>query len=322
MMAEYMAKTAAFQAVGIGEYQAKLALSVLKAVINRLSATPGQRSIVLASPGFFISGMHRQDETDVMDRAIRAKVLINSLNGRGLWAPSLSSILYEAQSNSADSYVLGDLAAGTGGALFQNNNDLALGFRRLAAPPEFVYLLGFSPQDLKLDGSFHTLKVSLRDSKRLTWQVRRGYYAPRQALDPAEKSEEEIRSAVFSREEMLDIPLNIETHFSKPAEAKARLDVLAKLDVRHLPYRRVDDRNVDTLTMVSTVFDRDGNVAGTMEKRVEMSLRDETLASQLNEGLTLKSNFDLAPGNYGIRVVVRDEEGSLMAARNGVVEIP
>jgi hypothetical protein len=229
---------------------------------------------------------------------------------------------YEQGSDLANTSTLGELADGTGGLHFQNNNDLALGFRRLAAPPEFVYLLGFSPQNLKLDGSFHALKVSLRDSKGLTWQARRGYYAPRHAADPAEQSKEEIREAVFSRDEMLDIPLNIETQFFKPTEANAKLAVLAKLDVRRLPFRKAEDRNNDTLMIVSSVFDRNGNLIGAIEKRVEMRLRDETLAGRLDRGITLKSNFDLTPGNYAIRVVVRDEEGALMAARNGVVEIP
>jgi hypothetical protein len=31
----------------------------------------------------------------------------------------------------------------TGGLLFQNNNDLAAGFDRISAAPEFSYVLGF-----------------------------------------------------------------------------------------------------------------------------------------------------------------------------------
>jgi len=39
-------------------------------------------------------------------------------------------------------------------------------------------------------------------------------------------------------------------------------------------------------------------------------------------GITLKSNFDLMPGIYSIRLVVRDTEGQMMTARNGAVRIP
>ena len=335
--AEAMARSSASRTLAAGDSDSLLALRVLKDVVQRLSATPGQRSIVLVSPGFLFSSHLRPDEVDVMDRAIHANVTISTLDARGFYAPmpggditergynnavAIARDMYRRESELASSDTLGELADGTGGTLFHNNNDLAQGFRRLAAPPEYVYLLGFSPQNLKLDGSFHSLKVGLRSKNGFTWQARRGYYAPRHAVDPAEQSKEEIREAVFSREEMLDIPLNIETQFFKTNDVNVKLSVLAKVDVKHLPFRKADDRNNDTLTVVSGVFDRNGNLIGAIEKRVEMRLKDETIEKRLGSGVTLKSTFDLTPGSYAIRVVIRDEEGALMAARNSVVEIP
>ena len=73
------------------------------------------------------------------------------------------------------SEVLADLAYGTGGTFFHNNNDMNEGFRRTADAPEYVYVLGFSPQ--KLDGKFHKLKVKLKGPERLNVQARQGYYA-------------------------------------------------------------------------------------------------------------------------------------------------
>ena len=46
-----------------------------------------------------------------------------------------------------DANILAEMADATGGTFFHNNNDLEAGFRRLAAVPEFSYLLGFSPQE-------------------------------------------------------------------------------------------------------------------------------------------------------------------------------
>jgi hypothetical protein len=55
---------------------------------------------------------------------------------------------------------------------------------------------------------------------------------------------------------------------------------------------------------------------------VEMRLRDETLENRLGWGLIVRTSFDVKPGSYRIRLVVRDGEGQLMAAENGAVEIP
>jgi VWFA-related protein len=80
----------------------------------------------------------------------------------------------------AQSDVMAELAYGTGGTFFHNNNDVNEGFRRTADAPEYMYVLGFSPQ--KLDGKFHKLKVTLSAegksvAGKLTVQARQGYYA-------------------------------------------------------------------------------------------------------------------------------------------------
>ena len=76
---------------------------------------------------------------------------------------------------------MANLAYATGGTFFHNNNDLDEGFRRTADAPEYIYVLGFSPQ--KLDGKFHKLKVTVMAQAgsgapgKLTVQARQGYYA-------------------------------------------------------------------------------------------------------------------------------------------------
>jgi hypothetical protein len=53
-----------------------------------------------------------------------------------------------------------------------------------------------------------------------------------------------------------------------------------------------------------------------------MRLKDDTLATKINSGISVRSDFKVGPGTYVIRLVVRDAEGQMMAARNGAVEIP
>lgn len=53
-----------------------------------------------------------------------------------------------------------------------------------------------------------------------------------------------------------------------------------------------------------------------------MRWKDATLDSKLGSGITLKTNFDVKPGSYLVRLVVRDREGQMMSAENGAIEIP
>ncbi len=59
--------------------------------------------------------------------------------------------------------ILAELANGTGGTFFHNDNDLKRGLNLIAARPEYVYVLGFSPQELKYDGAYHGLKVTVKN---------------------------------------------------------------------------------------------------------------------------------------------------------------
>jgi VWFA-related protein len=151
---------------------------------------PGQRTIVLVSPGFLaLTPDLLEGVTALVEGAVRAGIVINSLDPHGRHDLGVYGKFSLRGQNSfllasAEAQALGDVMAefssGTGGILFHNNNnDLDEGFRRTAAAPEFVYVLGFSPQ--KLDGKFHKLKVTLSGAGKIDVQARLGYYAPKPA---------------------------------------------------------------------------------------------------------------------------------------------
>ena len=334
-IAQSIAQSTARSVLALGERDTNLALGVLKNTVRRISIMPGQRSIVLVSPGFLLPFGSRGDETQILDNAIRSNVIISALDARGLYTltPDISQPMtnsatlpmkfgYLRDAAFAEADILAELAHGTGGSFFQNNNDLVEGFKRVASAPEYVYLLGFSPQNLKLDGSLHSLKVTLKDGHGLAVQARRSYTAPKHVEDPKEEIKQEIEAALFSREELHDFPMELHTQFFKTNDVDAKLSVLARLDVRQLHFRKADGRNRDELRVVAGLFDRNGNYLEARESVVEMRLLDATLETKLHSGINVKSSFDVKPGSYIIRLVVRDAEGQMMAATNGAVEIP
>ena len=333
--AQKMAEGAASQELNLGDHETRLAMGVIKELVRRMAAMPGQRSIILVSNGFVTLPEHSIEKTEIMDRAIRSSVLINSLDARGLYTdtPDITRsgtnyrtemVLHqmERETNRAQADVMAELAAGTGATFFQNNNDLDAGFARLVSAPEYYYLLAFSPQNLKMDGSFHALKVTLKNVKDVSASARTGYYAPKHLENAIETAKREIEEALFSREEMNDIPVELHTQFFKSGEDTARVALVIKVDVKHLKFRKEADRNCNELTVVAGLFDRNGVYSTGNQKKIEMRLLDETVEKRLGGGLTIRSSFDVKPGAYSVRLVVRDAEGQLMSAQNGAVEIP
>ena len=200
---------------------------------------------------------------------------------------------------------------------------LPICFRRTAGAPETYYLLGFSPQNLKLDGSFHTIKVTLKTpGAHYDLQARRGFYAPKHIDNEAENTKAEIEEALFSREDLRELPIALHTQFFKGNDGKATVTVLAHLDVKKFRYKKEEGRNKNVITVVAALFDSNGNVVEATEKVLTMQLKDETLASnKIDNGLTIRSQFNVKPGRYLVRLVVRDNEGQMLSAQNSAVEI-
>jgi len=178
--AQHLAAAKALEVLNAGNVESRNALAVLRSVVRRTESMPGQRSIVLVSPGFLaLTPDMQQDMMEIVDGAAGSGIIINTLDAGGLLgagsAGSVGAAQFDTAEAQARSDVMTEFASGTGGIFFHSNNDLDEGFRRTAAAPEFLYVLGFSPQ--KLDGKFHKLKVSLNSAGRFDVQARLGYYA-------------------------------------------------------------------------------------------------------------------------------------------------
>jgi VWFA-related protein len=335
--AQSLAQAAAYRAISLGDTETEYAYRHLEEVVRRLANMPGQRVLVLVSPGF-LSTTLQFEASEMVDRATRGNIVINTIDARGLYTPDVGGDIadpprdtfrtagykttYRVSAQLAQEDVLAQLADGTGGKFFHNRNDVDEAMREAGAAPEISYLLGFSPQNLKIDGRFHALKVALTSKEKFDIQARHGYFAPKTVNDPAEATKQEMQEALFSQEEIRDLPVELQTQFFKKDEAQARLAVLAHFDVKGIHFQKVQGRNNDQLTIISGIFDENGNFVTGLSKVVEMKLLDTTYTRLSHSGFTVKTSFDVKPGTYLVRLVVRDAMGAQMAARNGAVVIP
>jgi hypothetical protein len=333
-----IARSAARSVVSANEYASRITLIALRELARRMSLLAGQRNVILVSPGFYITDSLGFEEANTTDRAIRSNVVVSALNARGLdlqgilpdidkpKVPSPEALRLKAMFAHSeailDSGTLASLTDGTGGTYIENSNDYAGGFLRLARAPEYRYTLGFAPQNLKLDGSFHSLKVKLASGGKLNVRARPGYWAPKHSDDAEEAAKQEVENAVFSREEIRDFPVDLSTEVEKKEGKGTTLTVLANVDMKQVSFHKADGRNRNELTMVSALFEHNGNFVLGFRKVFQLRLMDATMQKLTAiSAVTLKMSFDVQPGSYQVRMVVRDSEGRQLTARNGIVEI-
>lgn len=190
-LAERLAESAAEREFAMGEQDNRVSFASLREVVNRTAALPGLSTLILVSPGFFtLTAQAKHELSQVIDIAAVSNITINALDARGLYTTELKASERGATSTNTNQLrsqyrrvsmplgedVMAALANGTGGTYVHNTNDLESGLKDLTSAPEYMYLLEFHAKNLKRNGSYHSLKVTVaRDGVRI--YARQGYFA-------------------------------------------------------------------------------------------------------------------------------------------------
>jgi VWFA-related protein len=191
---ETLTKNAAMIALQEGDQDAIQTINFVRDVVHTISALPGQRTLILISPGFLsLSPESMATESQLLNLAVGDEVTISTLDARGLYSAMLpasqgggksiqslvtgQNLQDRSDSMRQNKQVMAELADGTGGTFFRNNNDLQGGMKALVAGPEYKYLLELPLNDVKQNGTYHALKVEV-DRKDVKIQAREGYFAP------------------------------------------------------------------------------------------------------------------------------------------------
>jgi VWFA-related protein len=192
-VAETLAQNAASETLHVGDQDVRQTLGFIREIVRKMGTMPGQRTLILISPGFLTVAPEAMiGKSEVLDIAARSNVTINAMDARGLYTTTVDASEQNRGSASAErdaaqyrgyaltlnEDVMAELAGGTGGTFFHNSNDLEGGLQRLTVVPEWVYVLEFSPTGVKLDGSYHPLRVSVK-GEGLKIEARQGYFASR-----------------------------------------------------------------------------------------------------------------------------------------------
>lgn len=323
-------------------------------IVRKLERMPGQRVLVFVSPGFLVGLGVFENSWEWVEKAVRSGVVVNTIDARGLYTPQgLPEIdapprqspcltqfcatvsgagdpaidyqglegQYRMQTQFEQGQVLAGMAASTGGTYFHNRNDLDVGLGQALASPAVTYLLGFRPHEANSDGKFHKLKVEVAN-RSYKIQARSGYFARKKLDDPEEEAKQEVREMLFSGEEIITLPVQVNTQFFNIDAASTQLTVLTHLDINGIRFRKVEGRNRNNVVMATGVFDQNGLLVDGQMKEVALRLQDSTVQRLRHKGLTFRTVFKVRPGTYIVRSVLRGSEGDQLTARNVTTEIP
>jgi VWFA-related protein len=318
----------------------RITLQVLQRVLLSLATTKGRKSLVLVSEGF-IYDPNLDEFKQVVQASRRANVAIYFLDTRGLEG---TSTYFTAEFGPAlDTRDIGaafaetleasegseSLAADSGGFSVKNTNDLANGVKRIADESRNYYLLGYHPTNAAADGRFRKIEVKLA-RKGFKVRARKGYYASlpggKSTVDNKKVAggDPDIQAALDSPYEEAAIPLRMTSYvYDETLLGKARVVVAAEVDMHDFAFEEKDGRFVGTLEALMIVAHREtGEYFRPPDQKVEMKVLPATREKLLAGGYPISHEFDLAPGGYQAKVVVRDKNRGAIGTVIHEFEVP
>jgi VWFA-related protein len=195
------------------------------------------------------------------------------------------------------------LAEMTGGQAYYNSNDGAGLFRRAADDSGQYYLLAYYTKDTGKPG-WRKLNVKVeRDGVKV--RARSGFFFSNAATesDAARQSEEIM--AMTSDLSFSTLPIQGQWDKPQPAGDKRKVRFLLSVPPG-VPFIDADNQNQLNFDFRVVATDANGKVAATIGQRLQTNLPADEAEKIRKAGLDYANELTLAPGQYKVHFVIRD----------------
>ncbi len=336
-------------------------LESLNSLARALAGYPGRKNLIWVSEAFpltilpetklgAISARAQRSYSlplaKVADALINAQVAVYAVDVRGVTTNTIyepenitdpygarytsQSVLNKELSHDANVSVathntMTELSDQTGGRAFYNNNDFQKLVLKSMEDGSSYYTLAYYPEDKKWDGKFRKIQVKV-DRPGITLRYRLGYYA----AEPASyaKLDSDSRARDFGQALNPDFPastaLLFEAGVLPPSEKTGnKVVVNFAIDPHALAFDKGDDGlQHATVDCAVEVYSEKGKPLKTEAGTINADLKPDIYDRVMQSHLPCRQSFELAPGNYFLRLGVRDDRTGLIGSTNAKITVP
>ena len=210
-------------------------------------------------------------------------------------------------------------AAATGGRAYFNSNDLVKGFRDAVRDSAQYYMIGYYLDRSNTKPGWRKLAVKVK-REHVEVRARSGFFVTNATANPEISHDADIASALKSP---LDYTaLSLAAHWDDVAASKEP----GKKSIRFIVHVDPDPNLIDAaddnhvvLEFVASAMTPAGEKAGAPTgKKYDIHPKADALATIQQKGISYRGALELAPGEYNVRIVVRDG----LSGRIGSVAAP
>jgi VWFA-related protein len=313
-------------------------LFALKAISQSLAKINEKKSLLYFSGGISRDGIENEASLrSAINAAVRADLAIYSVDARGLQAVTplgdASTWSYRGSSgyngaaltknmnaNFDSQEVMATLSSDTGGKAFLDSNDFAPAFAQVQKDNSAYYAIGFHSTNTARDGKYRKLTFKI-DRPGVKLEYRPGYYAPADfSHSGKEDREQELEDQLASDLPATDMAVYMDAMYFRLDENRFFMPVSLVVPGSQIPFVKGGDKDKATLDVIGAVIDESQRPVGRVRDTVKLNLDPSLQARQKNIQYT--TSFNLPPGKYQLKFVVRENQTGRMGSFIADVTLP
>ena len=319
-------------------FSADRKLLALQSILQAMGKIPQKKSLIYFSNGISQSGVDNQSALRAATAAaVKANVSIYPVDVRGLTAfppggqaqsaslhgqsaYSGASVLNDLNGNAASQETLYTLAADTGGKAFMDTNDLSGVFRQVQKDTSAYYVLGYTSTNHLKDGHFRRLKVQVNRAD-VKLEYRSGYYADRDFVHMKQADrEQQLDDELVAELPQTDLAVYAGTAYFRQDDSHYYLGVSLVVPGSQIPFVQEKDKDNATIDIIGQVQEGGKFAVGRLRDTVKLAVDSAQQVRRKN--VQYNTGFVLAPGNYHLKFIVRENRTGRMGSFETDVRIP
>ena len=320
-------------------------LAALETAVRMLGSLNEKKALVYFASGMTRNGVDNQAQLQsTINAAVRANVAFYPIDARGLVAnaplgdatkgsPGGQGMYSGSSARTAQSKFQGQqetlytLASDTGGKALLDNNDLSMGLVQAQKDIASYYIIGYYSTNDALDGHFRRIKISVNNkataAKIAKLDYRQGYFAGKQFNKFSDTDKErQLAEALLLGDPITDMSLAMEVDYFRLARDRYFVPLAVKIPGSEIELARHGGAESTRLDFIGQVKDAKGAVVGNVRDNIEVKLQGETAQQLAKTTLAYDTGFSLAPGNYTVKFLARENETGKMGTFETKFTVP
>ncbi|HEY4878358.1 MAG TPA: VWA domain-containing protein [Candidatus Acidoferrales bacterium] len=317
-------------------------LAAVEGLANVLSGIPGRKALVEFTGGITQTGEENRTQLRAAtDAANRADVSIYSIDSRGLLAAppggdattnaatgtsmfTGASVFHQTDQREDSRDTLATLSTDTGGKAFFDLGDLSEALPKIQQDNGGYYLVGYNlGADVKRDGRWRTIHVKV-NVPGAHIRYRDGYYAPRdfQHLEKEDRAQQ-LADAVNSDNPIVELPVAVETGMFRLSDQQTYVPIAAKISASALDWaEKHGNRQAEFDFAVQVRAVPSGRTVAELHDATQVKLDPSRFQEINKKNLLYQGGVVLAPGNYKLKFVARENESGKIGTFEQDLSVP